>query len=59
MLDLHVLCIFESKSLDHFRSNVIKLPLIPEHSSLRLCFAWQVIFIISVPVTIGYFKVLF
>ena len=37
MLGLHVESIFKSKSLNHFRSTVIKLPLIPEHSSLRLC----------------------
>ena len=33
-IGLHVLCIFKSKSLDHFRNTVIKLLLIPEHSSL-------------------------
>ena len=31
------------KSHNHFHSTVIKLPLIPEHSSLRLRSAWQVI----------------
>ena len=42
-IGLHVLCIFKSKSLDHFHSTVIKLLLIPEHSSLQRCSAWQVI----------------